>query len=101
MPLGRPTAQLASPPSAELLALGSAVYVAVPAARARQVAYVLVEGARRLQERDGVAGLPWLDQVLRCLRAASELPSEPLASVRGSGLWDASLPDAATVDATT
>jgi hypothetical protein len=72
------------PPPAELLALGTAVYVAVPAARARQVAYVLAEGARRLQERDGVAGLPWLDQVLRCLRAASEPGSEPRASVRGS-----------------
>lgn len=73
-------------PPVQRLALGDALYVAVPATRARAAAYVLALGARVLRERDGVAGLDWLDELLEQLRVVdAELRSEPPARSAGSG----------------
>ncbi len=49
------------------LQLGDEVFAAVPAARARAVAYVLGLGAERIAERDGLAGLPWLPPLVALL----------------------------------
>lgn len=70
---------------AQRLVLGDATYVAVPAERARATAYLLLQGAARLRERDGLSGLDWLDQLLEQLRAVdSEHRSAPAARSRGS-----------------
>lgn len=72
--------------------LGEEVFVAVPAARARVVAYVLQLGAAAIAERDGASGLPWLAPLLAALRQVddehrqSEHRSEPPLSVPGSAI---------------
>ncbi len=50
------------------LEVGERLFAAVPAERARAVAYVLAQGAERLRQRDGVAGLGWLEELLVLLR---------------------------------
>ena len=76
------------PPSLRLT-LGQDVYVAITAARARSVAYVLTQGAEVLRQRDGIADLPWLDELLEVLRqvhgeAQVEPQSEHAPRVSGS-----------------
>ncbi len=71
------------------LQVGGRLFVAVPAERAGAVAYVLALGAEHLRERDGVAGLDWLDGLLVLLRqvhaeAQAEQDSEPPSGVAGS-----------------
>ena len=50
------------------LQVGDRLFVAVPAERARAVAFVLAQGAEHMRQRDGVAGLDWLAVLLAQLR---------------------------------
>ncbi len=78
------------------LQLGDELFVALPAARARVVAYVLGVGAAQIAARDGAAGLPWLPPLLAVLRdVAAEHRSEPPSSAGGSADRTVAAPAAA------